>query len=221
MTDNTQTVVAVTRNGRGDLWRFDTEEEAYRHPLIQYGDPVLTCPADVRRFFNRQYIDPLLLRLEDEDFRQMVMRGVEAVRSQQELESVYRQYQDHIFKRMIHRAASVPQDPGKVFELIVYDRDRYNVGLKGKTMNATATDAPTAPAKEKKAKYAADAKITLLADKEGNSYGPKNNPKREGSKAHARFASYKTGMTVEAFLKGDGTTADLDNDVAKGFIKVD
>lgn len=83
-----------------------------------------------------------------------------------------------------------------------------------------------ADTKEKKAapkrelKYAKDAKITLLADKDGKVYGPDNNPKNNGSKAAARFAIYKNGMTVQDFVDAGGTRADIDNDVKKKFISV-
>lgn len=48
----------------------------------------------------------------------------------------------------------------------------------------------------------------------------KENPKREGSKAHARFEVYENGMTVEDALAAGVTTADLHNDVSKEFIKL-
>lgn len=52
-----------------------------------------------------------------------------------------------------------------------------------------------APAKAKtvgRAKFSDDAKIKLLV---------KENPRREGTEAHARFAKFKDGMTVGEFIK--------------------
>jgi hypothetical protein len=46
------------------------------------------------------------------------------------------------------------------------------------------------------------------------------NPKRAGSKAHAAFSQYRTGMTVEEFLAAGGTTGDLNWDSARNFISV-
>jgi hypothetical protein len=54
-------------------------------------------------------------------------------------------------------------------------------------------------------------KITLVA---------KENPKREGTAAHAIFALYKTGQTVEQFLEAGGAVVALDYDSKKGFIKL-
>jgi hypothetical protein len=62
--------------------------------------------------------------------------------------------------------------------------------------------------------YPDTSKITLLTE------GGKN-PKREGSKAHGRFAVYANGMTVAEAIKGGVLYADLSWDVGHGFIKVD
>ncbi len=46
------------------------------------------------------------------------------------------------------------------------------------------------------------------------------NPKREGSKAHGRYAFYKDGMTVGAALDAGVTTPDLVYDAKHGFITI-
>jgi hypothetical protein len=53
------------------------------------------------------------------------------------------------------------------------------------------------------------------------SFRVRSNPKREGSKAHARFASYMKAKTVREYLDSDGTKADLKYDWEKGFIDID
>ena len=58
--------------------------------------------------------------------------------------------------------------------------------------NAAKAEAkPAAAKKEAKVDETLTKKVKVLADK---------NPKKEGSKAAARFALYKTGQTVEAYL---------------------
>ena len=47
------------------------------------------------------------------------------------------------------------------------------------------------------------------------------NPKREGSKAHGRFAAYVDGMTVGAALDAGVTTPDLVYDSKHGFISIE
>lgn len=77
------------------------------------------------------------------------------------------------------------------------------------------TEEPDAPADEAPAQRsepkAKEATIKLLVEA---------NPKRPGSKSHARFALYVDGMTVEAFLAAGGKRADLAWDAAHGYIAV-
>lgn len=44
------------------------------------------------------------------------------------------------------------------------------------------------------------------------------NPKNPGSKAHARYALYSVGMTVDQFLDGGGRKQDIVYDTQRGFI---
>lgn len=99
------------------------------------------------------------------------------------------------------------------------------------TENADATSAAATTAEGEKGttkrappvrepKYKPSSIITLLADKDGNPFGPENNPKREGSKAGDRFKLYRNGMTVEAAIAAGLTRADIDFDVQKKFIAV-
>ena len=85
--------------------------------------------------------------------------------------------------------------------------------VKATAVKATVVKATT-PKAEKKVragKYAPTDKITLLT---------KENPKREGSEAHKRFALYSKHNTVESFLKAGGTSPDLNFDVKHGHIKI-
>jgi hypothetical protein len=88
-------------------------------------------------------------------------------------------------------------------------------GKKGATKKASAKKATKAPkaAGERKPRAVknADSVIKVLVEE---------NPKRKGSEAHARFAKYKDGMTVDEFLKKGGRTIDLNYDVAHKFISL-
>ena len=55
------------------------------------------------------------------------------------------------------------------------------------------------------------AKITLLV---------KQNPRREGTKAHKRYSLYKSGMTVGEYLKKGGSRGSLRKDVRLKRVKV-
>lgn len=52
-------------------------------------------------------------------------------------------------------------------------------------------------------------------------FNKKTNPKREGSKAHARFDKYMKAKTVKEYFELSGTKADLKYDVEKGFITIE
>lgn len=78
-----------------------------------------------------------------------------------------------------------------------------------------ADPVPVAPRATGRASYADTARITVLVAE---------NPKRAGSAAHVRFATYRPGMTVADYVAavGDRRKAlqDLGWDVAHGFVKV-
>jgi hypothetical protein len=60
-----------------------------------------------------------------------------------------------------------------------------------------AAEKPAKAAKEPKADPVLNKKIKVITDKGAN-------PKRVGSASHARFAKYKDGMTVSAYLESCG-----------------
>lgn len=85
------------------------------------------------------------------------------------------------------------------------------------TSNDTATTETTAAAAPAEGKASSSrtpksAVIRLKTD---------SNPKRVGSNAHARFALYRDGMTVEEFIKAGGTMGDINFDQGKGFIALE
>ena len=140
---------------------------------------------------------------------------------------------------MISCAKKAPDDPTTIVTLIRRDR---KLSIEESKMNDAAIDTPTnteapvkaakapkvpkepkapkAPTEPKAPKYALSAKIKMLSDKEGKPYGKDNNPKRVGSSSYDRFAHYTDGMTVEQALTGV-KTADIDWDIAKGFIAIE
>ena len=86
-----------------------------------------------------------------------------------------------------------------------------------KKVTAAPVPAPApAPAASPSATHTAPAPdgrvITLLATA---------NPKRPGSAAHRRFALYRTGMTVAAFVAAGGQRIDVAYDAGHGFIRLD
>jgi hypothetical protein len=91
-----------------------------------------------------------------------------------------------------------------------------------KTRKATARDARDPGQAGRPSKWPDEAKITLLKNEEGRTYGGDLNPKRAGSLAADRFTHYRTGMTVAEYRKvaGSNALADLAWDTEHKFISV-
>ena len=81
-----------------------------------------------------------------------------------------------------------------------------------KAAKPAKAESTEAPADKKYGRLNKDATIKILVDK---------NPKREGSAAHGRFAMYRNGMKVSAFIDGGGTAVDIGYDLKKGYIKLE
>lgn len=94
---------------------------------------------------------------------------------------------------------------------------RRNENSNPDTTDATQTQAPAADGapQEQKASSARIPKSAIIRLK------TTANPKRPGSAAHARFALYVDGQTVEDFIKAGGTMGDVNFDAGKGFIALE
>lgn len=231
--------IAITRDGRGDLWAFGSFTEADQHPIVQYGDPIIEGHKCLTKKVPIGKIPQLMLRLGSAELAERAANILSATRNLPYDHRVIRFNEvSHVFwAHMVSCAKAAPQDPTTIVNLIRRDR---KLSIEESKMNDVTTETPTteapvkaakapkapkepkapkAPAEPKAPKYPLDAKIKMLADKDGKPYGKDNNPKRPGSSSHDRFAHYVDGMSVEEALKGV-KTADIDWDVAKGFIQV-
>lgn len=83
-----------------------------------------------------------------------------------------------------------------------------------KTAKAEQAAKPSKPVKAEKAEASQRSdtrKIVLLV---------KDNPKREGSSAHARYELYRKAKTVADFIEAGGTAGDVRYDAKMGFIEL-
>lgn len=143
-----------------------------------------------------------------------------------------RQASSELWSQLRRVAAAAPEDPAVICELVSQDRRLHNRAIKGEMIMAEADvkekpakavkekAAPAAPKEKKIAGYPATAKIEFGVDKEDKPFGPKNNPKREGSKSHASFALYKSGMTLQKAVDAGVSTGDIAWDLSHNFIKI-
>lgn len=205
---DTEVVIAVTRAGLGDWLIFDSFEEADEHPLVQYGDVIMTHRAAFMTQWTRLELPGLLEHL-----------GMGEFSSSPDL---LHHNVDKVWARMISISARPTEDPSELCELIRRDRRLTKVERK-KIMSTASTktkeDKPKAEKKVIQRRYSGEAKVTLLADKDGNPYGPDNNPKRAGTKTYERFKLYANGLTVEELLAKGAEFGDFKYDEDKGFVK--
>lgn len=214
--------IAVTRNGKGEFWRFENRSEADLHPLVQYGDAILDGSLDILsnytlrelpEFFDRAGLEPT--RLED---LQRAAGGLE-----RKMRAGLENLAEDAWARLLERATEPPTDSSEICKLVREDRiATLNTSRKETTM----TDTAAAPADTKKkggrtpkaSKFGDEAVITLGSDKEGKKYGPDNNPKR--GKAADRFAKYADGMTVKQAKEAGVTGGDVEWDADHNYISV-
>lgn len=204
-------VVAITCGGIGDWFLFDTFEEADEHPLIQYGDVIMTHDKHFLSQFNCLEYPWLLKQIDMEEIPPKL----------QFLE----RNSAKIWARIVSKAQKPPTDPAVICEMV--RNDRKSTKLERQKMTAT-TQKDSKPAEEKKKKtppkrerkYAGEMKITLLENADGVPYSKTNNPKRPGSKTHAMFEKYENGITVDQAIARGIDYATIVYDADKQFIAI-
>lgn len=214
------TCVAITRGGYGEAWLFESHEEADLHPLIQYGDAIISDPKKVLSEYNSLDVHKLLDIIGNDELKETYL---------DELNSSWMipPSLGRVFQELVRIASPVLTDPVDICNLVRKDRTLY---LKERLEMAKAkkTDPKTAPDKGKSATpkgkgtgdFGEKDTIHFLADGDGKKYGPKNNPEREDSKRAERFLLYKDGMTVQAFVKAGGAIRDLKRNIASKSVEV-
>lgn len=210
--------VAITRGGLGDVWLFDTRTAAYLHPLVQYGDALLTTASDVVSQYNK---------LEWQSLRALAGLPLAILPTTPREWQMFAEFQaDHILDSLTKRAVRPSSDPQQICDTV--SRDRRLGTIMAKKKDTAPADATTTAAASTETKVAGqvrgpkgvpgDAVVQMGTDTAGAKYGPDNNPKKVGSKTHGRFAGYVEGMTVTEALATGLTTADLVYDAAHGFV---
>lgn len=236
------TVIAVTRAGKGDAYAFNSVLMADAHPLIQYGDAIITDAIGLRQSLTVHECVSVAEKIG-------AIGLANEIRTYSNDSKAYlKEAMVNLWDKLIRLAPKPPTDPAVVFKLVVADRmATRNTGITIRprgdfemTKN-TANHAPeteqgaavtetsiteTAVVATKKSpiprdpKYADTGVITLLTDKDGKQYGKDHNPKKPGSASHERFTKYEDGMTVKAAKEAGLINGDIDNDVKKAYIAV-
>lgn len=226
--------VAITRDGRGDLWCFGSYAEADQHPIVQYGDRIVDGPKSICTRLTLNEIPAILARINRNDLAKQILDCLSAPSHRQKVQRVS-ELSLHVWTALTEAALPPPTDPPELVQLIVRDRKlsiKESRSMEETTPTPDTTVEPKAkktrapkekstdPAQPKAERYNREHKIRLLSNAEGVQYGPENNPKRAGSASHDRFALYKDGMTIGAAIEAGVKSEDIAWDVKKGFIEI-
>lgn len=209
------------------MWVFPSVLAADESALVQYGDPILGRPDDIRRFYS---VDEIV-RLLPEAPRHLSLSSPAVLRDASSLDKIW---------RMMHEAARNPPGPDQIVAIVAQDRRltrqggvQVRTGTGDRSMDDVAAVAAEKPKKEKKArapkaerttpintsaKFSDTSVISFGKDKEGKDWGPENNPKRPNSATWARFKLYQSGMTLKEAMDAGVTRGDINWDSKQGFI---
>lgn len=213
-------VVIVTRGGWGDIWIAPDSS----HPLCQPGDALLRGSSDVLVQYNILEVERLarwILPGTRAEAVAATLRETAGERHSQRMKRLS-EHQEALWRGLLEQAREVPDDEAALTALVRRDRTAVT-----KERNRMTEATATSEQKSARAnRYTDDDVIELLVNKDGVRYdGVKNNPKRPGTKAHARFAKLRDGMTVGRFVKeigGDRSAAvgDIAYGISHGQLRI-
>lgn len=222
--------VAVTRGGWGEVWGFESPDQAESHPLVQYGDAVVSSPEDTVECWNYLFLPRMCTEvLGDTAMDAQLRESIDSAPDHHTRDARVAVGGQEVWAVLQRSARTPPNDPAELVRKIADDRRLHNEWRDRETKRrtsmtqaaATTTTTAAAPKEKKIAGFATTAKISFGKDKDGKSYDTNdNNPKRAGTKSGDRFAKYKDGMTLEQAVAAGVTAADVKWDLGKGFIKV-
>lgn len=211
--------IVVTKYGWGPVWRFSGAIEASVHPDVQDGDAVIHSKEDIVEQYNALEFPRLLrmLRIEGASAIEMALRRLPPRRKLE----LMRDNAARVMVALCQVAVDPPHNPDKERLMVEKVKKVAEEKAAAKTPKETVAKEPKAPAGPRAPKGCALTDIiTFGKDKAGKEYGPENNPKRPSSQSHARFALYKSGMTVKDALGAGVSTADIAWDVSHNLIVV-
>lgn len=117
-----------------------------------------------------------------------------------------------------NEAAAAIVEAAEVMTQAVEVAEPTTAEVTGNALITTAEVPAKGQAKKGRAKKELDANDPFM--KQTITLKRLENPKRAGSKAFARFALYRDGMTVLDFVKAGGTRGDINWDVAHSHIEL-
>lgn len=212
--------IAVTGSGFGSVLKFGTPEEAFVHPVVQYGDVILTCEEDIHTNYPPHEFPRLMIYtgISLTESQRLVLTGTNI----REARAVAISFTPMVIARLGQMAVEPPSKLEHISAMVARDRKGIKVMSEvkqevvekvAKAPKVAKVKEPKAPkepkvakVKEPKEKVLAHPAETVLhpgIDDEGHPYSDTNSPVREGSGRHDRFLAMLHAGTYGKVI-GDG-----------------
>lgn len=219
------TCVVISRNGAGEVWRFDSLKTARLHPITQSWDVFATSGDELVRQFGRKEIDQLLRFTEGRD-RSALISSIEQVKSGRSSADHDPLIKQMLWDKLIATSKKPPQEAEELIKIIAGDK----LAVEGKTlMSRPDGDAPVRQKTQtgeddmgdKREVFRMDdnGTISFGTDDKGVPYSAENTPKR-GDNTKTKFSIYRDGMTVKEALDAGLTRSNIRRDRRAGFIVI-
>jgi hypothetical protein len=207
--------IAVTRGGFGAILKFQSERDAFLHPVVQYGDAIIESPDDLLRLYNRLEWTKLMRAAgyQNQILQEaMVHLGVTEARLARDKSA------PDIWRLLCERATDPPDTLGEILDIVKADRTALNNGRKETRSMSEAGTTNETTSTPRTGNVDPTASINFGADKEGRPYGAENLPYRADSNRAGRFLKLKQGMTATEAVKAGVAARYLEAMHDKGFI---
>lgn len=203
-------VIAITGAGFGEILKFETYDDAFLHPVVQYGDAIARSAEELPDLYNRYEWRKLMKLAGVED--KLVEDALDTLSIVEE-RAVRVGMSEKIWRMLGGKAQDPPADIAGIFAMVARDRRPQEKKMAAETTSDT-------PAAKSTGEYAPDTKLRYGVDAEGKKWSAQHCPFREGSNRATRWVKFKNNCTVEWLLNNGFTLKNLDDMVTRGFVTV-
>jgi hypothetical protein len=208
--------VAVTRGGFGAIFKFESERDAFFHPVVQYGDAIIQGPDDLLKLYNRLEWTRLMSAA---GYQNQILQEAMIHLGVTEGRLARAKSAPDIWRLLCERAKDPPNTLGEIVDIVRADRTASDQPKETKRMSeAQTTETTKTPASPRTGNVDPTASINFGVDKEGKPYGAENLPYRADSNRAGRFLKLQPGMTAADAVKAGIPARYLEVMHEKGFI---
>ena len=208
------TTLAVTRLGWGDVLSFEDYEDAFFHPVVQFGDVVVADVEDLWVSYTRYEWRKL-----------MKFAGVRDDQASEALDflndydanKLRRDMAPRIWEALLQKSRPAPRDLAGILAMVAEDRQverRDYMARKSKEEKEVAKQAA-----EREMLMDND-RIVFGTNRKGEALSSKNSPHREGTASFERWKLYRNNMTVKQALAAGLTRPNIRGSRIAGHIQI-